>query len=133
MQLVYLGMNKEYIEFIRTLRNDQRIKPGFISQGYITESIHEEHMSLYANNYYICLIEDEPVGFVGHVEGDIRFAVSPEHQGKGVGTFMLDRFLFMKHSHKLSAKIKYTNTASIRAFEKAGFKNTFVIMEPPKI
>ena len=70
---------------------------------------------------------DNPVGFVGQIDGDIRVAVDPEYQGKGVGKFMINQI--MKLHPESIAKVKLGNEASIRLFESCGFEKKYYILE----
>lgn len=116
---------EEYWTFILKLRND--LKEGFITQGRISVHQHYEFMMRHGSCYWVQLLDDTPVGFVGVIKGDIRYAVDPAYQGRGYGTKLLE----WAHSKFPYAKglIKSENVGSIKAFEKAGFKKKFVIME----
>ena len=61
-----------------------------------------------------------PIGFVGCVEDDIRVAVAHEYQGNGLAVQMIE--LISKKYPTGKVKIKVDNTASRRAFEKAGYE-----------
>lgn len=122
-----------YWEFIRHLRNDPYVKKGFISQREIGFAEHWEHMNEFAHCYYLCVEYDEiddydyPMGYCGVINDDIRVAVSPEYHGKGVGTFMINEL--MKKHPRAFAKVKINNEASLRLFEKCGFKKKYYILE----
>lgn len=119
--------NPMYWEFIRCLRNDERVKSSFIQQEHISEDVHLKFMEKYANMFYICLYKDKPAGFVGCIERDIRIAVHPKFQGKGIGSFMINEL--MKLEPAAFAKVKINNEASLRLFEKCGFKKKYYILE----
>ena len=70
--LVLVKNEMKYFEFIRTLRNDPLLKGGFIDQKEITSEEHAIYMNKFHNAYFICLLEDQPVGYVGVVDNDIR-------------------------------------------------------------
>ena len=40
--------NKEFWEFVRLLRNDERVQSGFIKSIHITEEMQKEYMSKYS-------------------------------------------------------------------------------------
>lgn len=111
-----------YFEFIRLLRNDERVKSGFIQQEEISKEQQIEYMNKYKDNYWICLYENVPCGYVGVIDGDIRIATSPNYQNMGVGIFMLDFLKTKFRKEDIYAKIKIDNQASIKLFEKAGYK-----------
>tara|TARA_Y100001937_G_C7048296_1_gene297890 strand:+ start:466 stop:873 length:408 start_codon:yes stop_codon:yes gene_type:complete len=116
-----------YWEFIRELRTMDGVRDGFIEQGQISSIEHAKYMLQYNSNFWICLDDKKPVGYVGVIKDDIRVATHPDYHGKGVGTFMITEVV---KSHPTAvAKIKLDNTASIRLFEKCGFVKKFYILE----
>ena len=117
----------KYYEFIRELRNNKDVKKGFIQQKHIDSMMHHDHMKKYAKNYWICLFDGKPAGYVGQISDDIRVATHPDYQGKGVGTFMISE-LMNKFPDSI-AKVKIENKASLRLFEKCGFKKKYYILE----
>ena len=123
----FVENERKYWEFIRQLRNDERVKEGFIHQEEISKHSHEKYMSENEDKFYLCLIEDEPAGYVGVIENDIRVATHPNYQKRGVGLFMINEV--MKKHPTAVAKIKMKNEASVRLFEKAGFKKKYYLLE----
>lgn len=116
-----------YWEFIRNLRNDPAVKGGFITQSHISPEAHRHHMARHANEYYVCLYEGNPAGYVGSIDNDIRVATHPDFQGKGVGRFMINEL--MKIAPESYAKVKIDNSASLGLFEKCGFVRKYYILE----
>lgn len=126
---ILVDNDRRYWEFIRHLRNDAIVKKGFVDQNYIEKETHEAFMKKYAKGYKIALDAfGTPIGFVGIVEGDIRIAVSPRMQKKGVGKIMLEKFLTESHGPIL-AKVKVENKSSLALFESLGFRRKFYILE----
>jgi len=117
----------KYWEFIRNLRNMADIKQGFIQQDEITAIQHAEYMLKYNNNFYICLADEAPAGYVGVINDDIRVATHPDFQGKGVGSFMINEIMHI--FPQAIAKVKLDNEASVRLFEKCGFKKKYYLLE----
>ena len=117
----------QYWEFIRNLRNMEGVKEGFIHQEEISTLQHARYMLQYNNNYYVCLIGDEPAGYVGVIDDDIRVATHPDYQGQGVGSFMINEL--MQRHPTAYAKVKLDNEASIKLFEKCGFKKKYYLLE----
>lgn len=119
---------KEYWEYIRTLRNDEKVQKGFIETTQITPEMQEKYMNKYSECYRIALIEVHvgdslskiPVGFVGVIENDIRVCTHPDFQGNGYGKFMINEC--MKIWPNAFAKIKIDNKASLKLFKSCGFK-----------
>jgi ribosomal protein S18 acetylase RimI-like enzyme len=127
--LVLVKNEMKYFEFIRTLRNDPLLKDGFIDQKEITSEEHAIYMSKFHDAYFICLLEDQPVGYVGVVENDIRIAILTDFQNFGIGKFMVSEIL--KLFPESSAKVKFTNIASQGLFESLGFTKEFILYRNP--
>ena len=119
--------NQEYWEFIRNLRNHPSVKVGFVSQNHVTKEQQLQYMSEYNDCFYVCLINKEPAGYVGVIDKDIRVATHPDFQGKGVGKYMINQL--MEIHPNAYAKVKLKNEASLKLFEKCGFKKKFYILE----
>lgn len=129
MNLKLIPNNKNYWEFIRLLRADKRVQSGFIQNTLkISQEEQKNYMEKYNDNYYICLSDDNPCGFIGEIDGDIRVCTHPDYQGKGVGSFMIKELTTLKPN--IYAKVKMDNISSVRAFEKAGYEKKYYILEP---
>ena len=110
---------KKYWDFIRELRNDQEVQKGFVEQVNISEKQQEAYMEKHNDDYYVCLLKGFPVGYIGDVVLDIRLAVVPELQGRGIGKFMLNEY--MKLVPNAIGKVKLDNDASNALFISCGF------------
>ena len=120
---------EEYWEFVRVLRTDDRVRHGFITQADITPEQQRKYMQAHWQEYFIALVNGQPAGFVGSVDGDIRVCTHPDYQGQGVGAFMVTEFI--GRFPRSFAKIKIGNEASKRLFATCGFTPSFVIYEKP--
>ena len=110
-----IPITPEYYEFVRLLRMDPRVTGGFIREADITPEEQEVYMEKYSNNYHVCLSYNEPVGYIGVINNDIRVCTHPDHSKKGVGKYMLKQI--MELYPRATGKIKTNNTSSIRLFE----------------
>jgi ribosomal protein S18 acetylase RimI-like enzyme len=124
MELV--DCSKEFWEFVRVLRNDERVQSGFIKSIHITEEMQEEYMNKHSQYYRIALVDGVPAGYVGVIEDDIRVCTDPAFQGKGVGKFMINKC--MEIWPTAFAKVKVDNEASLRLFRTCGFRKKFYIL-----
>ena len=125
MELV--DCTKKYWGFVRNLRNDERVKDGFIKSTYITEDMQEAYMVVHYKYYRIALIDNAPVGYIGVIEDDIRICVHPAFQKRGVGKFMIEES--MKIWPSAEGKVKLGNEASMNLFKSCGFKEAYVIFK----
>jgi GNAT superfamily N-acetyltransferase len=112
---------KEFWEFVRLLRTDERVIDGFLETTSITKEQQESYMSEYSDNYRIALVDGMPAGYVGVIEDDIRVCTHPNFQGMGVGKFMIIEC--MKIWPTAYAKVKLGNTASDKLFLSCGFED----------
>jgi len=117
----------KYWEFIRQLRNMDGVREGFIQQKIISKEHHIEYMKKNSTFFYILLDKDIPICYIGNIDNDIRVATHPDHQGKGAATFALNEL--MKLYPDAVAKVKIENKASLRLFEKCGFKKKYYLLE----
>ena len=125
MELIKNG--PKFWEFIRNLRNLEGVKQGFIEQKEISSIEQAEYMLKYNNEYWICLMDGHPAGYVGVIDDDIRVATHPDFQGQGVGSFMINQIMQLHPA--AHAKVKLENEASLRLFEKCGFRKKFYLLE----
>ena len=118
---------KKYWEDIRQLRNMEGVKEGFIVQTHIEPRQHQIYMMLNKDFFYVCVDNGEFLGYTGVIGRDIRVATHPNHQRKGVASFMINEL--MKLHPNAFAKVKLENEASLRLFESCGFKKKYYILE----
>jgi len=127
---------EKYYMFIRELRTHKANTNGFLEQVEITPEQQIKYMSKHKDKYFICLDENEtPIGFVGEIDGEIRFAVDPTKKNMGVGTFMINSLVEINEN--IYAKVLLANLSSSRVFEKCGFikkkqDEKFIYYEPKR-
>jgi RimJ/RimL family protein N-acetyltransferase len=119
MGLALVKNEEKYYEFIRNLRNDEENQKGFLEKILITEEQQKIYMSKYGENYYVCLKDNNPVGYIGVVDNDIRVCTDTNFKKTGSGTFMLKEI--MKIYPSATAKILKDNVASLKLFKKCNF------------
>lgn len=130
MVILNVGYNETYREFVRSLRMDKRLKDSFVKWVNITKEQQEKYMNEWGYNYYICLDNKTPVGFIGVVEDDLRIAVHPDHRNKGVGSFMLKELQKLRDQGaypNMKVKVRKTNPDGQRFFTK--HKVPFTLVE----
>ena len=121
MKLELVNCTEEYWEFVRELRTNPENQEGFFTRAEITSEQQKSYMSINSSKYKICLVDGEPAGYVGLLNGhEITYCVSPSFKGKGIGTFMIKEFAPRWSS--VDAYVKIENIASQKVFEKLGFK-----------
>ena len=109
-----------YYQYIYYLGIHPLTKEGFMNQDEISIEDHNKFMDKHKEDYYICLCNGTPCGFVGSVDNDVRVCTDPSFQKKGIASFMLEKLRSMYPT--ATAQIKFDNLASIALFEKSDFK-----------
>ena len=107
------------------IRNENR--HGFGDSSLIPVATHHRYMFENFKNYLLCVEGEKVIGFIGHVNNDIRLATRKSYQNKGVGKFMVEGFI--KKFPNSFAKVKIDNEASRKLFESCGFKKKYYILE----
>jgi hypothetical protein len=123
--LKIVDCTSEYWDFVRTLRNDDRVQDGFIEKVKITTEQQKIYMEKNSIFYRICTLDNNPVGFVGVIENDIRICTHPDHQNKGIGKFMISKV--MEIFPDAYGKVKINNLQSRNLFKSSGFEESFII------
>lgn len=100
---------------------------GFGNTCEIDKETHFYFMKKYYMDYIVAELEGKIVGFGGVIDGDIRVAVHPDHQGLGIGKDIIYN-LSLKYPNAF-AKVKLDNEASLKLFESCGFKKKWYILE----
>lgn len=116
-----------YWDFVRDLRNHPEVKKGFIKQEHISKKEHYAFMAKHEYRYFICLVDEQPAGYIGVIDNDIRVATHPDFQGMGVAKYMVNELMTI-HPNAY-AKVKLDNKASTKLFESCGFKKKYYILE----
>ena len=119
MELVIDKATPDDWEFISEVRNAS--SECFFSEGYIYPDEHEDFMKKHGINYFVGRNQNDKIGFIGEVDGDIRLAIAPRFRGKRLATAMLIFFQENLALKTLKAKVKANNYASIKTFERAGW------------
>jgi len=122
--VVIVDNEEDYWEFIRCLRNDRRVQSGFLQRAAITPAQQREYMGKYGALFIVALVDGEPVGYAGSIDGDIRVCTSPSAWGRGVARALITELL--RRFPESHARIKTTNVASIALFESCGFERVGV-------
>ena len=126
MHFELVECTKEYWEFVRILRNDERVLSGFVKSNFIDTKMQLDYMKIHSKFYRISLVDGIPAGYVGVINEDIRICTHPQYQGIGVGKFMLNKCSEIWPTS--FAKVKLDNEASLKLFESCGYKKKYYIL-----
>ena len=120
------------------IRNDPETRKNSVNPNFLPYREYREWLkiALASSYYHILVIENLRGRIIGKIRfsinndktAEIAIALTEENRGKGYGTTALLSALKIAHQElglsRVYAFIKPENTASLRAFEKAGFKNS---------
>lgn len=128
---------KEHAKIVASWRSDEHARKMSLHQKLMSE---EEFYSHFARSYFqlkelpplFARVDGKRQAFVGfdfvqdapEKIARISIVVAPDARGRGVGSRFLHEVICFSRQQgydKLLAEIRHENTASIRAFEKAGF------------
>tara|TARA_Y100000588_G_C14164690_1_gene886388 strand:- start:1081 stop:1482 length:402 start_codon:yes stop_codon:yes gene_type:complete len=115
-ELKLVNCNISYWNFVRKIRNENQ---GFITYAKISIYTQILYMFKHAKNYKICIDGEQPVGFIGNVNNDLRFAVHKNFRRKGIGKYMLSNF---NTCQETIGKVNIENIGSRKLFEACGWK-----------
>lgn len=109
--------------------NDPTVRKNAHNTGPIVWDGHVKWFNKMVDSDALMLVFFEGVSPVGQLrvdeDGCIDLSVDTKHREKGIATFMLVtlKTILLKTNFKnVTGEVKQQNTASLRAFEKAGFK-----------
>jgi ribosomal protein S18 acetylase RimI-like enzyme len=119
MHMELVNCTEEYWEFVRTLRNDERVINGFVEFEYITPEMQTRYMERYSTMYRVVLVDGVAAGYFGVLWGDIRVCTHPDFQGRGIGKFMIEECT--KIWPNSVARVKLENIPSNKLFQSVGF------------
>jgi len=112
------------------LKNTDVARANSVSSHVITPGEHKDYMKAYGGQYFICLKDDTPVGYVGaNARGYISIAVAESARGQGLGKFMLKTYCSYEEKAHRRAIVSTSNEASLALFETCGFKKKYYIFE----
>jgi hypothetical protein len=120
MNFKLVDCDSQYWEFVRLLRQDDRVINGFIENISISREQQSIYMGENAQYYKIALVNGDPAGYVGVIDRDIRICTHPTFQGIGLGKFMIDSVICIWPES--IAKVKIGNISSERLFISCGFE-----------
>ena len=129
-RLSLVKCEEKFWDFIRDLRNNEEVRKSFFNDNIVTKSEHYQFMQTNGKDYWICLKNNKPIGYVSIREKEVSIATEPREHGKGVASFMLEEMI--KKVPNLIARVKVDNITSVNLFEKYGFVKCHYVLKRDK-
>jgi diamine N-acetyltransferase len=143
MELKLLPLKREYLEFVREVRNDPEVNKYLFTNVNISR---EEQARWYRrqvrdkrNRVFIALA-DEAIGYcqVKNIDRvnrscELGFCIIPRHQGKGYGMALVKQLISYAKSklkmHRLYLEIFADNEKAIKLYENCGFSKEGILRD----
>lgn len=138
-----LPLKKEYIEFVRKVRNDPRVNKYLFTDSHISKEEQEKWYKKQQRdkkNLVFIAFADVPVGYcqvknIDYVNRscDLGFSIAPQYQNRGYGTILvkeLIKYVTEKlNLHHLYLELFADNEKAIRLYERCGFRNEGILRD----
>jgi UDP-2,4-diacetamido-2,4,6-trideoxy-beta-L-altropyranose hydrolase len=131
MNLALRGILPQDASILLAWRNDPETRRNSINTGEISWKEHvrwfEEVMHHHHEQISIAELDSIPVGVIRfswnehNNSCDVSFTVASEYRGRGVGLRMVQQAIEGLRSTRILARVKSSNFASRRIFERLGF------------
>ena len=138
-----LPLKKEYIEFMRKVRNDPQVNKYLFTDAHVSR---EEQEKWYRKqlrdkkNLVFIAFADVPVGYcqvknIDYVNRscELGFYIAPEYQNRGYGTILVKELINYAgeklNLHRLYLEIFADNEKAIRLYERCGFRNDGILRD----
>lgn len=141
MNLYLRPVEREDLNKILDWRNEPGVRESSTTQHIISMAEHEKYWNMFLSNEknlaYIVVKGRVDIGvlklkYQDEYSSEVDIFLSQDYQGRGLGKLVLamSKEEALKNGiKKLTAKIKPDNIASIKAFEKCGFRKKTVYYE----
>lgn len=110
----------------RILEIRNLVRKSFINSSMISYETHNNFMAKHNENYIVAIRYGEVVGFAGVVNDDVRIAVDPKYQKRGIGKKLLNEITSIHPD--CEAKIDVKNKSSLALFESCGFIKKYFLL-----
>ncbi len=143
MELKLLPLNREYLEFVREVRNDPEVNKYLFTNVYISreeqERWYRRQLRDKKSRVFIALA-DEAIGYcqvknIDHVNRscELGFCIVPRHQGKGYGVALVMQLIgYAKRKlkmHRIYLEVFADNEKAIKLYENCGFSKEGILLD----
>ena len=129
-QLEVVDANLEHAQLLFDWANEQTVRNNSLNNEPIKWENHlkwlSKNIESEKNKIFIFFNNGKPIGQVRlDLIGDqwlIDYSVDKDYRGKGIGSKIIKKTIDLNSDKKLKAEVKKLNIASLKVFEKLGFK-----------
>jgi len=109
-------------DLILAWRNDPLTRAMSLSSKPVGKRAHARWYDLWCSSIRILMVDDVEVGaWRVDPSGDVNVMVAPAYRGKGIATLLIQLGSRDSLRSPLRATVRLENTASLRAFLRAGY------------
>lgn len=143
MELKLVPLNREYLEFVRTVRNDPEVNKYLFTDAHISR---EEQERWYRRqlrdekSLVFIALADVPIGYcqlknIDHANHscELGFCVAPKHQGRGYGVTLVSELITYATDklsmHRLYLEVFADNEKVIKLYESCGFSKEGILQD----
>ena len=118
-------MTRDDARAIYEIASDPSTRRGFLNPSSFTWEEHKLWLERYladpSRRFFVIEVESRVAGYVRFDHQEISIALAPWARGRSFSSRAIREGVVRSGFHRVVAKILPENSASIRAFEKAGF------------
>lgn len=143
MKLRLTPLTKQYIEFIRTIRNNPDVSKFLFTDARISKASQEKWYRKYINDRTIKIFVvniNEPIGFCQckhidyiHHSCELGFFLAPHFHNKGLGSIVVRTLqnyaIKQMKMHRLYVEVFSYHHVAIRVYSKCGFVKEGIMRE----
>jgi len=143
MELKLLPLKREYLEFMRQVRNHPEVNEYLFTDAHISK---EEQERWYRRqlrdkkSLVFIALADVPIGYcqvknIDHANHscELGFCVAPQHQGKGYGMALVKGLISYAtgklNIHRLYLEVFADNEKAIKLYENCGFSKEGILQD----
>ncbi|HUV45504.1 MAG TPA: UDP-4-amino-4,6-dideoxy-N-acetyl-beta-L-altrosamine N-acetyltransferase [Dehalococcoidia bacterium] len=133
--LKLLPLSREYVEFVRQVRNDPRVSEHLFTDTHISKEEQERWYRKQARDkrsFVFIALADRPVGYCQiknvdyvNLSCEVGFCLAPEYQSKGYGAALVKELIRYARGklnmHRVYLEVFADNERAIRLYERCGF------------
>ncbi len=120
-------VNKEDMKFIYELMTNKLVRERLFEQREFSYEEHLKYWQTFHGFAYIIIHNEKKIGLLRDETQELSIQILPEYWNMGIGSKVISDYCDGKQG--FHARIKNNNIASVKIFEKAGFKHHHIVLK----